>query len=90
MTSVTYLQQTDAEQLLSADRADLTISRVFPAEPAFNERMYCEIGSDWNWTDRLEWTQGRWSSYCSDPCVSTVRARLGDEVVGYAELRMSP
>ncbi|OAH61774.1 acetyltransferase [Dietzia cinnamea] len=90
MTSVTYLQQTTADQLRPANRADLTISRVFPAEPAFNERMYRVIGSDWNWVDRLDWSQGRWDSYCTDPCVSTLRARLGDEVVGYAELRMSP
>lgn len=87
---MTYLQQNTADQLRPANRADLTISRVFPAEPAFNERMYRVIGSGWSWADRLDWSQGRWDSYCSDPCVSTLRARLGDEVVGYAELRMSP
>ena len=87
---MTYLQQTTADQLRPADPVDLTITRVFPAEPTFNERMYREIGSDWKWGDRLDWSQGRWDSYCSDPCVSTLRARLGDEVVGYAELRMSP
>lgn len=90
VTSVTYLQQTAAEQLRPADRVKLTISRVFPAEPAFNEQLYREVGGDWNWTDRLHWTQGRWNSYCSDPCVTTLRASLGGEVVGYAELRMRP
>ncbi|WP_314036718.1 GNAT family N-acetyltransferase [Dietzia sp. CH92] len=90
MTSVTFLQQTAADQVRPAERADLTISRVFPAEPTFNERMYREIGGDWSWTDRLEWTPGRWDSHCSDPCVSTLRASLDDEVLGYAELRMSP
>lgn len=90
MTSVTYLQQTVADQLRPARRADLTIARVFPSEPAFNARMYRDIGSDWNWTDRLEWSDGRWASYCADPCVTTLRATRGGEVAGFAELRMSP
>ena len=90
MTSVTYLQQTDPSQLRPARRADLTIARVFPADPAFNAHMYRTIGADWGWTDRLGWTEGRWASYCSDPAVTTFRAKHGDETVGYAELRMTP
>lgn len=90
MTSVTYLQQTSASWLRPARRADLTISRVFPAEPAFNSQMYREIGADWKWTDRLDWSDGRWASYCADPCVTTFRATRGGEVAGFAELRMSP
>jgi len=90
MTSVTYLQQTSVDCLRPADPADLTLTRVFPAEPEFNARMYRTVGGDWNWVDRLEWTPGRWASYCSDPCISTLRAHAGDEVVGFAELRMSP
>lgn len=90
MTSVTYLQQTDPSQLRPAGRADLRIARVFPAEPAFNARMYREIGGDWNWSDRLSWSDGRWASYCSDPAVTTFRAHRGDDLAGYAELRMSP
>lgn len=90
MTSVTYLQQTAADQLRPAARADLAIHRVFPADPAFNARMYREVGADWSWTARLEWSDGRWASYASDPCVSTLRATLDGQVVGFAELRMSP
>lgn len=90
MTSVTYLQQTAASQLRPAAPADLAIHRVFPAEPAFNARMYREVGADWNWIDRLEWSDGHWASYASDPCVSTLKATLDGEVVGFAELRMSP
>ena len=90
MTSVTYLQQTSADQLRAAARAELGITRVFPADPGFNARMYREIGADWNWVDRLEWSEGRWAAYCSDPCISTLRAAVDGEVAGYAELRMSP
>lgn len=90
MTSVTYLQQTSASWLRPARRADLTISRVFPAEPAFNSQMYRDIGGDWNWADRLGWSEGRWAAYCADPCLTTFRATRGDEVAGFAELRMSP
>ncbi|KAA0918291.1 GNAT family N-acetyltransferase [Dietzia sp. ANT_WB102] len=90
MSSVTFLQQTSASQVNPARPADITLSRVFPAEPGFNERMYREIGGDWNWSDRLEWSEGHWASYCSDPCVSTFRAVKDGEVVGFAELRMSP
>lgn len=90
MTSVTYLQQTDASWLRPARRADLTISRVFPAEPGFNSRMYRDVGGDWNWVDRLDWSDGRWTSYCADPSIVTFRASRGDEVAGFAELRMSP
>lgn len=90
MTSVTYLQQTAADQLRPAAPANLTISRVFPADPAFNARMYREIGADWNWIDRLAWSDGHWASYASDPCISTLRAAVDGEVVGFTELRMSP
>lgn len=90
MTSVTYLQQTAASQLRPAAPADLAIHRVFPAEPTFNARMYREVGADWDWVDRLEWSDGHWASYASDPCVSTLKATLDGEVVGFAELRMSP
>ena len=87
MTSVTYLQQTAADQLRPAAPADLTITRVFPADPAFNVRMYREIGPNWNWIDRLTWSNGDWSSYASDPCISTLRATVDGDVVGFAELR---
>ena len=90
MTSVTYLQQTDPSWLRPARRADLTISRVFPADPGFNAQMYRNIGGDWNWVDRREWSQGRWASYAADPCVVTFRASRGAEIAGFAELRMSP
>lgn len=90
MTSVTYLQQTSADQLRPSDPADVTITRVFPAEPEFNARMYREVGADWNWVDRLDWSAGHWASYASDACVSTLKATLDGEVVGFAELRMSP
>lgn len=90
MTSVTYLQQTAADQLRPASRVDLDITRVFPADPGFNTRMYRDVGRDWNWVDRLEWSDGHWASYCSDPCVSTLRATVDGEIVGFAELRMSP
>lgn len=90
MTSVTYLQQTSVDQLRPVVPADLTITRVFPAEPTFNARMYREIGADWNWVDRLGWSDGRWASYCTDPCLSTLRARVDGEIAGFTELRMSP
>lgn len=90
MTSVTFLQQTRADQLRPTAASDLTITRVFPAEPAFNARMYRKIGTDWNWVDRLNWSDGRWAAYCSDPCVSTLRATIDGEVAGFTELRMSP
>lgn len=90
MTSVTFLQQTSADQLRPTAPADLTITRVFPAEPTFNARMYREIGADWSWVDRRVWPEGRWASYCSDPCISTLRASVDGEVAGFTELRMSP
>lgn len=90
MTSVTFLQQTSADQLRPAPPADVTLSRVFPAEPEFNSRMYRDVGGDWNWNDRLSWSDGRWSAYASDPAISTFRAHHGAEVAGFAELRMSP
>lgn len=90
MTSVTFLQQTSAAQLRPARHADVTVSRILPAEPAFNARMYREIGGEWNWVDRLGWSEGRWSAYATDPAISTFRAHHGGEVAGFAELRMSP
>ncbi|GLB63401.1 N-acetyltransferase [Dietzia sp. NCCP-2495] len=87
MTSVTFLQQTAASQLRPSAPANVTIARVSPAEPEFNARMYREIGTDWNWGDRLSWSDDRWATYCADPCISTLRATVDGDVVGFAELR---
>ena len=52
--------------------------------------MYRRIGADWKWSDRLDWSDGRWASYCSDPCLSTLRTTVDGEIAGFTELRMSP
>lgn len=89
MTSVTFLQQTALSKLRPSAPANVMIARVSPAEPEFNAQMYREIGGDWNWGDRLAWSEERWASYCSDPRISTLRATVDGAVAGYAELRTS-
>lgn len=85
---VTYLQMTDPDDLVEAavvDR-DLRLEPVDPGDWRFNRRLYREVGSEWSWIDKAEWSPEQWRDYAADPAVHTFAAGLRGQLVGYVEL----
>lgn len=64
--------------------------QVAPADAAFNRRYYEQVGSDWNWVDRLPWSDVDWQRHVEREELSTWLATQDGEEVGYVELEQQP
>lgn len=53
-------------------------------DPLQGRDLYRAIGGDFNWTDRLPWTDADWAAFAAT--AETWIARVGGEVAGYYEL----
>ena len=62
------------------------VAMVSPPEPELNRGFYCAVGSAWNWTDRLKWSDEDWDRYVLRDTLRTWIGRIGGESVGYFEL----
>ncbi|MBT3288892.1 MAG: GNAT family N-acetyltransferase [Victivallales bacterium] len=90
MTTVTttYLQMTDRAQLRPKVCADPRF-RVLEAtvrQWRFNRFLYRLVGADWEWHDRLCWTDEQWQAYVEDRSVLTFVAYYDGAPAGYFEL----
>jgi GNAT superfamily N-acetyltransferase len=85
---VTHLELTSPDALKPAPEVEGFSARlVFPPVPAFNRRCYETIGKEWQWRDRLPWSDDDWARWLSTPGVRTWEfLHLGRPGVGYAEL----
>ncbi|GAA2488461.1 GNAT family N-acetyltransferase [Streptomyces thermolineatus] len=53
--------------------------------PEFSRFLYCAVGGDWQWTDRLGWDRRRWEAYLARGVETWVAYRHGTPA-GYVEL----
>lgn len=85
---VTYLQMSNPDDLVEADEVDrdLRLEAVDPGDWRFNRGLYREVGSDWRWIDKAEWSPEQWRDHAADPAVHTFAARLRGQLIGYLEL----
>lgn len=65
---------------------ELVLSQARRASPAFSRFLYCAVGGDWYWTDRLVWDEARWLSHLARPGLETWVAYQDGTPVGYFEL----
>ena len=89
LVTVTYLQATDPATLAppsSPRPSSYTLERVAEPDPGLNSRLYAAVGADWDWTDRLGWTQEEWAAWLAVAGRETWLARVDGTVAGYAEL----
>jgi len=84
----TYLEVTGPDQVRDCplDRS-VTLERADLCPPSFYRQLYADIGRDYHWRDRLNWTDGEIAGYLALPDVSLWVARVNGEVAGYFELR---
>ncbi len=49
--------------------------------------MYQRVGEDWDWTDRLSWTDREWKAYAESDDLRTWGASFEGSAAGYFELQ---
>ena len=64
----TYLQMTDPNALLPSDPPSdaVALARVDHCPPALWRQLYTEVGRQYHWVDRLQWTDEEIAHYLSD------------------------
>ncbi len=83
---VTYLEMCSRDELRPRSAEGLALERVDPPDPAFNARMYREVGAAYRWIDRLPWSIEDWRRWVERAELETHAIRLEGELAGYVEL----
>jgi len=65
---------------------DYSIELADPYDFQLNKFFYKNIGKNYQWVDRLVWTNMDWTSYISDKKLFTYILKNKDEIAGYFEL----
>ena len=81
--TVWYLEMSSADALRPRDGPG-TVSRSGVPLGALNRFFYREVGRDFHWTDRLEWTPQQWQAWAERTELWLVHDR--GTPAGYAEL----
>ena len=62
------------------------VSAVVPPDPNINKRFYLDVGKDYLWHERRNWSLESWSEYASQKNLFTYVARAQNNEIGYFEL----
>lgn len=93
LVTVTYLQQTDPDQLVPASRAlpaDARIERVEEITPEFSRFLYLGVGSQLHWADRLVLSRCQWLDQLRQPGAETHVLYRHGAPQGYIEFSATP
>jgi GNAT superfamily N-acetyltransferase len=85
----TYLALDDPAQLRAARPADanVRIVRHSPCPVPLYRRLYRDVGEQWFWHDRLEWSDEDLAAHLSAPNVGLWELQVAGESAGYFELQ---
>ena len=85
----TYLTLDDPAQLREAASADVSarIVRHSPCPVPVYRRLYKDVGEQWFWHDRLEWSDEALADHLASPDVALWELLVGDDSAGYYELQ---
>jgi GNAT superfamily N-acetyltransferase len=83
----TFLEMTDRSRLSPADApgADVTVQRI-DCPPALYRQLYADVGREYHWVDRLEWTDEEITRHLAHPGFEFWILKEGDAIAGYFEL----
>jgi GNAT superfamily N-acetyltransferase len=89
VVTVTYLQMFSRASIHPKACADpeFIVREAKVKQWRFNQFLYALIGSDWDWTDKLEWSESDWRNYAEAPHLQTYVGYHGGTPAGYFELR---
>jgi ribosomal protein S18 acetylase RimI-like enzyme len=88
-TTTYYLEMTDAAELRPKRCEDpqFRVDEAAVKQWRFNRFLYAFIGRQWEWTDKLSWSDEQWCHYVSSEHLHTFVASYGGSLAGYFELR---
>ncbi|MEK6248245.1 MAG: GNAT family N-acetyltransferase [Planctomycetales bacterium] len=87
MTTVRYLEIRDPEALRRKDApAGFEVAILSPPQAELNQQLYRSVGRDWEWTDRLAWSEDDWHGYVQRADLKTWLGKMNGQTVGYFEL----
>jgi len=70
-----------------APSPEAVVEQVGTVDPRLWRSLYIEVGRDYQWVDRLSWTDADIRRYLEDPALEWWILRVAGEVAGYFELR---
>ena len=84
---ITYLELAERDPVRAPSRpAPAGFSTRVVRDPGVNREMYRRVGADYQWIDRLPWSDERWASYAAR--VETHLVELDGRAAGYFELEL--
>ena len=82
-----YLEMTSPDALrASADNRELTVTETEIKDYTFNRYLYRTIGKQWQWIDRMVWTDRQWQQAIENDQLRTWVAYCRGTPAGYYEL----
>ena len=83
-----YLEIKSLNQLSEIKKSDdnYSLNQVIPNDFQLNKFFYKQIGKNYQWVDRLIWTDKNWIEYVSSPNLFTFVLKNNDDIAGFFEL----
>jgi GNAT superfamily N-acetyltransferase len=84
---ITYLELDEGEPLIPPSRpAPAGFGTREVHDPGVNRELYRRVGGDYQWVDRLSWTDERWAGYAAR--VETHVVEFEGRTAGYWEMEL--
>jgi ribosomal protein S18 acetylase RimI-like enzyme len=85
--TVYYLEMHDRGDLCAKDGPpSFAVSMLAEPSPDSNRQFYQQVGGDWEWTDRLKWSDEEWVEHVNRPDLITSVVTVEGQSAGYFEL----
>ena len=83
-----YLEIKSLNQLseIKKPSGNYSLKQVLPNDFQLNKFFYKQIGKNYQWVDRLIWTDKNWIEYVSSPNLFTFILKNNDDIAGFFEL----
>jgi len=83
-----YLEIKSLNQLSEIRKSgdNYSLNQVIPNDFQLNKFFYKQIGKNYQWVDRLIWTDKNWIEYVSSPNLFTFVLKNNDDIAGFFEL----
>lgn len=86
-TTIFHLEMRDRSDFRPGVRpGGFRVELVDPPDPERNRELYRTVGGDWQWTDKLAWSEDEWRKYVCRDSLKTYTGSLDGKEIGYFEL----
>lgn len=87
-TIIYYLEMNSPDELAAKNEAlGLVVTEAEIDEFRLNKFLYCLVGEQWQWQDKLPLSNEQWADYVSNPNLRTWVAYFQGSIAGYFELQ---